>query len=345
MAIRIGIFDHLDRRDDDLTRFYRERLQLIAAADEAGFHGYHVAEHHFTPIGMAPSPGLFLAAVAQHTTALRFGPMVYTLPFYNPLRLIEEVCMLDHMSGGRLDLGVGRGVSPFESGFFGIDVAESGFRFVEALSVLLDGMTSERLLHRGDYYRVNAVPMEFRPLQKPYPPLWYGLATDRGRVVAAENGMNVMMLGRTERIKTEVALYREAWEEHAGTPVRAASPVGEPIIGVSRHFLVAETEAEAERAARPAYERWYRSLTHLSGTFGFRQLPAIGDFDEARRAGTLVVGAPDAVRAELAGQVAECGFDYLVLQLAFGSLSHQQQMNSLALFTAEVMPALTAGSD
>ncbi len=104
-----------------MQKLYEERLRLLEAADSAGFRGYHLAEHHFTPLGMAPSPALFLAAAAQRTQHLRLGPLGYLLPLYDPLRLIEEVCMLDQLSNGRLDLGFGRGISPYELGYFGVD--------------------------------------------------------------------------------------------------------------------------------------------------------------------------------------------------------------------------------
>lgn len=103
-----GLFDWIDRGTVPLHQLYAERLRLLEAADAAGFFCYHLAEHHATPLGMAPSPALFLTAAAQHTQRIRLGPLVYLLPLYNPLRLIEEVCMLDHLSGGRLELGVGR---------------------------------------------------------------------------------------------------------------------------------------------------------------------------------------------------------------------------------------------
>src|ERR1700752_3015947 len=109
-----GIFDHLDRSDLPLNEFYEARLKLIEAYDQADFYAYHVAEHHSTPIGMAPSPSVFLAAIAQRTQRLRFGPMVYALPLHHPLRLIEEICMVDQLSGGRLEIGFGRGSSPSE---------------------------------------------------------------------------------------------------------------------------------------------------------------------------------------------------------------------------------------
>ena len=97
--MRFGIFDHLDDSGLPLSQHFEARLKLIEAYDRAGFYGYHLAEHHNTPLGYAPSPSVFLAAVAQRTEQLRFGPMVYLLPLYHPLRLIEEICMLDQMSG------------------------------------------------------------------------------------------------------------------------------------------------------------------------------------------------------------------------------------------------------
>ena len=109
--MKFAVFDHLDRSGPDLGRQYEDRLRLIELYEWAGFHAYHVAEHHGTPLGSAPSPGLFLAAVAQRTTTLRLGPLAYPLGLYHPLRLLEEICMLDVMSGGRLELGRGCGLA------------------------------------------------------------------------------------------------------------------------------------------------------------------------------------------------------------------------------------------
>src|SRR6266851_6281807 len=104
----------MDRAGGALGAQYQDRLALIEAYDRLGFHAYHVAEHHATPLGMAPSPSVFLAAVAQRTRQLRFGPLVYALPLHHPLRLIEEICMLDQLSRGRLEIGFGRGSVPIE---------------------------------------------------------------------------------------------------------------------------------------------------------------------------------------------------------------------------------------
>ncbi len=158
-----GIFDHLDASGAPLRDYYEDRLKLAEAYDRAGFYSYHLAEHHATPLGMAPSPSVFLAAVAQRTRRLRFGPMVFALPLYHPLRLIEEICMLDQMSGGRLDLGFGRGASPIELAYFGEDPAAAQSVYAEMLDLVRAGLTQRSLTFEGRHFRFKDVPMEIEP--------------------------------------------------------------------------------------------------------------------------------------------------------------------------------------
>lgn len=342
MAVKFGIFDHLDRRDQPLGIFFDERLRFVAAADALGFDGYHVAEHHATPLGMSPVPGVYLAAAARETTRLRLGPLVYLLPLYHPLRLVEEICILDHLSGGRLDVGVGRGVSPIEVGYYGVDPAQSLAIFHEALGILIEGLTVDRLTHDGKFFQYADVPMELKPVQQPYPPIWCGLGSEESQRYAAQNGMNGVALGGNQRIAEVTAFYREIWDEYADAPVRRTSPVKTPTLGASRHIFVADTDAEAERLARPAYEHWYGSLSKLwrdHGVTGFTQV-IFGDFDEVQKIGAAVIGSPDTVTNKLAELIGESGIDYLVGQYAFGSLTHEQEMRSLEMFATEVMPRL-----
>src|SRR6186997_1988474 len=172
--MKFGVFDHMDRAGADLGRQFDQRLRLIELYERAGFHGYHLAEHHATPLGMAPSPSIFLAAVAQRTKKMRFGPLIYALPLYHPLRMIEEICMLDQMSGGRLDMGFGRGASPIELDLFGTDPAQSRDIYDEALAIVMRGLAEKTLSFQGKHFSFEDVPMELEPLQKPHPPLWYG---------------------------------------------------------------------------------------------------------------------------------------------------------------------------
>lgn len=106
-GLAVGIFDHLDEDGPDIARQYEDRLMLAEACDHLGFYAYHLAEHHCTPHGRGPSPNLFLSSVAQRTRRLRVGPLVMLLALYHPLRAFEEICMLDQLSGGRLELGIG----------------------------------------------------------------------------------------------------------------------------------------------------------------------------------------------------------------------------------------------
>ena len=238
--MRFGIFDHLDDGGVPLGQLFEERLKLVEAYDRAGFYGYHLAEHHATPLGYAPSPSVFLSAVAQRTRQLRFGPMVYLLPLYHPLRLIEEICMLDQMSGGRFLFGVGRGISPVEVGFFGVDFAHGMQQYEEALAVIRLWLTHDELTYHGKFYKFDAVPIVLKPAQLPHPPLWYGISRLETIPWAAENDVNlVSFLRPVSAMRPLVEQFQAEW-----TALRKP-PDTLPRIGVTRHVVVAETEKEA----------------------------------------------------------------------------------------------------
>ena len=146
--MKFGVFDHIDDGRARRAGIFGERLALIERYEHAGFHAYHLAEHHGTPLGHGPSPSVFMAADPAHD-ALRLGPLRLLLPLYHPLRLIEEVCMLDHLSDGRLQIGVGAGVSPVEVGFFEVDWDSRRDRFDETFEILLKGLASDELTHHG----------------------------------------------------------------------------------------------------------------------------------------------------------------------------------------------------
>src|SRR5499427_7268715 len=223
----IGIFDHLDRRDMPLDEFYEMRLRLLQRYDAAGFYSYHLAEHHATPLGLAPVPGIFLAAATQRTERIRLGPCVYCLPLYDPLRLIEEVCMLDQLSRGRFDFGVGRGIVPYEMAYFNLHHLETEEIYKEALEVILQGLQSEVLEHRGPRFTYRKVPMILRPFQKPHPPIWYGLSHLGAAEWAAGNKVHVIANGPPEATQPLFQRYREVWQRaHAQARYRPARSGG-----------------------------------------------------------------------------------------------------------------------
>jgi alkanesulfonate monooxygenase SsuD/methylene tetrahydromethanopterin reductase-like flavin-dependent oxidoreductase (luciferase family) len=329
-----GVFDHMDRSVGDLARQYEDRLLLGEAYDRAGLHAYHLAEHHGTPLGLAPSPSVFLAALAQRTTRLRLGPLVYTLALHDPMRLLEEVCMLDALSGGRLELGVGRGISPIELRLLGVDPDEAPSLFAERLEILLRGLAQERLTFEGEHHVYRDVPVEVRPVQRPHPPLWYGLGRTASVPRVARSGMHAVCSGTAEGVREITDAYRAAWAQDG----RAAEDL--PLLGRSYHLVVADTDAEALDLLRPAYVAWFASLDHLWRAHGTRvPLPMPQDPDEALAAGICVAGSPSAVRERLLDESARAGITYVLARMAFGDLPPEASLRSLALLEAEVMPA------
>src|SRR6202453_5460139 len=136
VLMQFGVFDQNDLGTLPLADQYENRLRLIEFYDRSGFRTYHMSEHHSTPLSLTPSPSVFLAAAAQRTKRLRLGALVYVLPAHHPLRLAEEICMLDHLSSGRLDVGIGRGASPHELQDLGVDPELAPAIYVEAYNVL-----------------------------------------------------------------------------------------------------------------------------------------------------------------------------------------------------------------
>ena len=328
--LAFGVFDHLDRGAGSLRDLYEERLQIVAAYDRAGFYAYHLAEHHGRPVGMAPSPSVFLAALTQRTTRIRLAPLVYLLPFYHPLRLIEEVCMLDQLSGGRLELGTGRGVLTMEAKFYGLDPQELGPRYDEALQILRLGLDdAESLSFEGRYYQFRAYPLELHPLQRPFPAFWYGVHGPESATRAARAGCNVVTNEGT------IAAHAVA---------AAALAVRDPgtRVGIVRFITVAKTDIAAREIAKPAYARWHENFFLTQRKLGVTTpYQKSADLDAAISAGTALVGSPSTVREALATQVRATGVDYVLGQFAYGDQTLAQTLHSIELFAREVMPSFT----
>jgi alkanesulfonate monooxygenase SsuD/methylene tetrahydromethanopterin reductase-like flavin-dependent oxidoreductase (luciferase family) len=334
-----GVFDHIERRGDNVDGLFAGRLDLVKEYDAAGFYCYHVAEHHATPLGMAPSPGIFLAAAAQATRRIHLGPLVYLLPLYNPLRLINEICMLDQISGGRYEIGVGRGVSPFELGYYGVSFMDAREIFEEALDVVVGGLRGRRLQHRGRHYQFDGVPLEMGPQQTPNPPFWYGVSSPESLMLAARRGMHMVSGGPISALKSMSAAYREEFARHKGRPEDLNPHVSDPWVGAIRHIYVAGDDREVGQIAAPAYSTYYDNITKLWRDF--RTLPAYGftpDLELARRNDVALAGTVGHIRDEVGRFFADSGCNYLVLSFAWGGLGQDDSRRSLERFVTKVMP-------
>ena len=333
--MHFGVFDHLDRSDLPLKDYYESRLRLIEAYEQAGFYGYHVAEHHSTPLGMAPSPSVFLAAVAQRTSRLRFGPLVFALPLHHPIRLIEEICMLDQLSGGRIDIGFGRGSSPMEIELYGQAPSKAERIYQESLTIILQGLTQAKVDFDGEFFTFKHYALAVEPLQKPHPPIWYGVHSVQSAERAARAKLNIVSLDSAEDTRRFTDKYREiAGEANTGSNEIAK-------MGIGRFVVVAETDDAALDTARRAYRVWHRSFHHLYNRFGGAPAhPRPTDFDGIMKTGQGIAGSPETVATFLKSQLKQSRSNYLVGQFAFGDLSLAESLRSVDLFARDIMPHL-----
>jgi alkanesulfonate monooxygenase SsuD/methylene tetrahydromethanopterin reductase-like flavin-dependent oxidoreductase (luciferase family) len=254
--------------------------------------------------------------------------------------------MLDHLSRGRLEVGVGRGVSPFELNFHKVAHDQSREIFMDAFACISAGLTGDTLNHAGPHFTYSNVPMALRPLQQPHPPFWYGSSNPIGAAWSGERGMHFAANGPTSLAKGNIAAYREALGKGAGPPVPKPEFPGGTVIGLLRHIVVAETDALARRIAKPAIEHHAASLNYLRKT----QTLSVPDprlnihrgttFEEWEQEGMAIAGSPATVWAAIEQQAGELGINYLLAYLFFGTMTLDEALRSLELFRSEVMPKI-----
>ncbi|MGY3610921.1 MULTISPECIES: LLM class flavin-dependent oxidoreductase [unclassified Bradyrhizobium] len=330
-----GIFDHLDEDGRDMARQYADRLVLAEAYDRLGFHAYHVAEHHCTPHGRGPSPNLFLSSVAQRTRQLRLGPLVMLLNLYHPLRAFEEICMLDQLSGGRLEVGIGRGSLPLELGYFGITADAAPSRYQEASEILINAMKGGTLSYHGHHFELNSVPLTLNTHQRPKPPIW--IATNRPESAdwAAANGANLACVGPSSNVRkvTDAFRARRKTNRDAGDQT--------PFVGLLRMVVIARSDRDAYTLAASAYTQWLKSFRFLYELNAIPTPPHLPlTFDAAIESELCVVGTPDAVKQSLLNHLEEAGANYLLCQLAFGNLPLDASLCTATAIQSEIMGGL-----
>jgi alkanesulfonate monooxygenase SsuD/methylene tetrahydromethanopterin reductase-like flavin-dependent oxidoreductase (luciferase family) len=340
--VRFAIFDWLDESGRDQGETYAERLRMLELADEAGFYCYHLAEHHATELSTVPSPNLFLSAVAQRTRRIRLGPLSYILPIYDPIRLMEEICMLDQLSGGRLELGLSRGST---GEHIEDDPDKARAMFNEALDILLMGLSTGEVDYHGEFFTYKHVLTRLRTVQRPYPPLWYPTSNMESIPWVAAQGISaafsVSLAPSFEVTASMIQRYRAEYDAHRTDPDRLNGHVERPNYGFSLHVHVAETDAQARAQAQPAYEKFMHNFTYRYVRRGQPNRYADrADFASQLERGRLLVGSPATVREQLGSYLQKSGANYFIGSFAFGSLPIEQVLSSVDLFAREVMPAV-----
>ena len=344
--MKVGLFDHVAQNGRSLANLFDERLRFYAAADEAGFYCIHLAEHHCSPVNMVPVPGVFLGAIARTTSNIKLGTLVYLLTLISPLRMAEEICMLDHLSNGRLEVGVGRGISPYELNYHKIEFGESRDIFIDAYHCLRAALASNPFSYSGKHFSYDNVPVPLRPLQEPCGAFWYGSSNETGSTWAGQQGMHFTANGPSKLAKANIAHFRKALSERGGPEHPKAQFSGGTAVGALRYIVVADTDEEAERIARPAAMHHLKSLHWLWAKHGHRDLtdrlrdPGNARYEDLVADGVMIAGTPDSVREQIIAQSADLDFNYMLGYMMFGDMSLSHALRSLELFRSDVMPTI-----
>jgi alkanesulfonate monooxygenase SsuD/methylene tetrahydromethanopterin reductase-like flavin-dependent oxidoreductase (luciferase family) len=329
-----AVFDHNDASGRPPARQLDERLELITAYERLGYYACQFAEHHGTPLGIA-TPHLMLAAASRLTSTIRLGMMVSILPIVPPLRMVEEVATLDQLTNGRLVLGVGRGVSPVETGFHGVPGPELQPRFDEAFQILRLGLSpgvSEVTFH-GTYYDIDAAPVVTKPVQQPFIP-WYATRTPENARWCARLGLPMLALVPSPQVRVLTDAYKEEWAS------LGRSDAALPPLGISRQIVIADTNERAMAIAERAFVPFRENLSFLWKKFDFPMPPGVSEgMFEPSASAHRYAGDPAGAKAWVAEHAEIAGISYFSLELAFGDMTFAETLRSAELFATEVMPA------
>lgn len=323
-------------------RRFAETMEQIVLADELGLDYVWVAEHHFSNYGYSANPLLVIAKASAVAKRVRFGQSVIVAPFWDPLRLAEDIAVTDILTDGRLDVGLGRGYQHMEFEGFGIPIEESRSRFVEQIDLMQAAWTRDDLTFQGQHYQVEK-PLTVlpRPIQVPHPPLWIAAQSRPSLDWAAEQGHRVLMTGGSSTTPQELVEWRDGYIKTWKAKGRSEADVR---IGLLRFIYVAESEAEAREAVWQT--RWQRRVAaHLR--LGDEQImggrnkatPFAEELDEEAWWDRLVYGTPDQCIAKLRRD-ADLGMTDLLGWFDVGGLEGPKVARSMQLFAREVLPAL-----
>jgi len=329
----------------------RRELDQMVRSEELGFDEVWLTEHHFIDYGLSVDPATLASAVASRTSRLRIGLAAAILPFHDPIRIAEQLALVDIISGGRLDVGVGRGNRPSEFIGYRVPQVESRERFDEAVQILQRAWTTERFSYDGRYFQIPEVRVIPKPLQRPHPPLYQVCVSPDSIEGTALRGwpmLNSLLFGGVEQLAASRDRYVATLQKAGRTPADIAALLS--LWGVSRQIYVAPTDAQALEEARDA-EMWYQESfrkfliperieeSHPTLQPGFRAMAErLSKITwEGLVAETLAFGSPDTVARHIE-QMRQMGVGQLMCWMNFGGLPEDKVRRSMDLFAREVLP-------
>jgi alkanesulfonate monooxygenase SsuD/methylene tetrahydromethanopterin reductase-like flavin-dependent oxidoreductase (luciferase family) len=345
---------------ESMADVYDDHIRLAEELERLGFHSYFCIEHQNSPVGRITSPTVFLTAIARATSRLRIGAMMWQLPFYHPIRLAQDVAMLDHLSRGRVEFGTGIGVHEHEFIRWGVDYYKRAELAGEVLKIVQMAWTQKEVTYKGKYFQFEEALPQPEPFQKPMPPIWAAGHSDASMEFAAKNNFNLAKnLDSDEICAQKFDLFRKHWRE-------ANHPGPSPRIFLQRQVHVAETDEKAHEQARKFLASREGGAVPVGGGeiaktrigWGTHARGMGSDSERAndkRRGETIakaaqsyeynienglaIVGSPATVIKKLQEGHAMMGYNLFCGNHEIGKMPHDQVMNSIRLFGKEVIPA------
>jgi alkanesulfonate monooxygenase SsuD/methylene tetrahydromethanopterin reductase-like flavin-dependent oxidoreductase (luciferase family) len=358
MHIGLGLqFANLDGKVPDSEAYSRE-LGLAARAEDAGFDSVWTSEHHFSDYQLTSQPLMFLSWVAGQTRRVKLGTMVTVLPWHDPVRVAESFSVLDHLSGGRAILGIGRGLGRVEFDGFRVPMGESRRRFTEYSEAILEALESGYIEHDGELYQQPRVPIRPRPLASFRGRTFAAAVSPQSMELMARMGVGIMVIAQKpwDTAEAELAAYRDRYRELNG--FEAPKPILVVVAGVSRD------KAKLDHMRKVYLQRWARStVEHYEfDNVGFAEIEGYEYYGALANniakhgldqfngflADLQVWGTPEEVTEKLLDYTQRCDAGGLVVPLCFGGMGTEEASTCFDLFASEVLPELQrydAGGD
>jgi alkanesulfonate monooxygenase SsuD/methylene tetrahydromethanopterin reductase-like flavin-dependent oxidoreductase (luciferase family) len=331
-----------------------EHLAAGDLAEPLGFDSLFALEHHFTGYAMSPAPTQLLAYYAGRTKRIQLGTAVIVLPWHDPVRVAEQIALLDIMCGGRCLFGFGRGAASVEYEGFRIPMGEARPRFVEAANIIVKALSNDSFEHQGEFFQIPRTAIRPRPISHPERRFYASAVSPESGEIMAKLGFGILMVMQNEWAKAseDIAIYRRIATEAGHTP---RPPV------ILTNVCCAESRSEAqERAVKYLGQKWqsiddhyHFSDGHLSAVKGYesygkmaRTYAKINESAESKAKATdfyvsiQIVGTPDDCLQQIAELQRLTGTDHLVTEFAFGAMPHEEAELNMRLFADRVMPRL-----
>lgn len=358
--IQFGLFDGFGESEmaQPPADVYDQHIERAQLAEGIGYQYYFFIEHQNAPFAYISAPSVYLAALARETTTLRFGPMVYQLPMHHPIRLAQDAAMLDQLSRGRLEFGIGYGIHQHEFLRWKLPFPERRDMGLEAMDIIVQAWTQDSVTYDGSYWSFDEALPKPKPYQQPHPPVWVGAHSATSFDYAAEHGFDVAQNIDTDAVVAEkFAYFCQAWQ-------RLGHPGPMPRMMLARHVHLAETDEQAREESEPLLLQGFfgggRGVEIIARTrigwggdprgTGGERTPDIIErgrvFQELTRSydfwidnGIALVGSPETVIRRLREQQQRVGYTVFCTQHQIADMPGELVLKSLKLFGEEVIPA------